>query len=742
MIHRELEQVLSDAYKEAQSRGHVYLTAEHLLYAILSSESGMEILIHSGCDIEKLEVDIVSYLDVQEILNDDTSEQAGPVQTITFQRILQRAIMHIQSAEKQEVNISDVLAALFYEEELEARYFLEKNGVQRLNLLNYITHGFSNDEYDEFSGSDEAETAEPTKEKSYAKYTLDMTEIASSGKYDELIGRQDELKRTIEILCRRQKNNPIHVGDPGVGKTAITQGLAIQIAEDKVPEKLKGYKILSLDLGLLLAGTKYRGDFEQRLKAVLKEVQKEKKIILFIDEIHTIVGAGSVSGGSMDASNILKPLLTTGEIRCIGATTSEEYTRHFEKDRALSRRFQKVNVSEPSVEEAKKILLGLKPRYEAFHGLRYTRSSIDACVELSARYLTERFLPDKAIDLMDETGSSLSIYRPEKKTVTEADVKNLVERVARIPIDQRGKNDTVILKNLESILSNSIFGQKKAIASLVSSIKRQRAGLGNMEKPVGSFLFVGPTGVGKTSLSQQLATVLSLPFLRFDMSEYAEKHTISRLLGSPPGYVGFETGALLVDSIRKNPHSVLLLDEIEKAHPDIFNTLLQVMDHAKITDTTGKVADFRNVILIMTTNAGSRDMSTQKIGFSDKDNQFNDPFREIKSVFSPEFRNRLDEVIVFSHLDSGLMKKIALKNLNNLERELNKKKIVLEYTDAVVTYLSEKGYDSANGARPMERLIQKEINANIVDEVLFGKLLNGGNVNLDIKSGKIQVLCV
>ncbi|MES0488943.1 MAG: ATP-dependent Clp protease ATP-binding subunit ClpA [Leptospirales bacterium] len=741
MIHRDLEKVLSEAYNEAQNRNHLFLTAEHLLYAITLSDAGAVILEHAGGDLEALKKDTLEYLETLEEYNGSFGSADGPAQTVTFQRILQRAIIHLQSAEKQEVKIGDILVSIFAEEELEAKYFLEKSGVERLGLLDYISHGFSSEQMDEGSEEYEDDRSDDNSSRSNAleKYTSDFTEMASQGRFDELIGRDPELKRTIEVLCRRKKNNPVHVGDPGVGKTAITQGLAAKISRGDVPDKLKGKRVLSLDMGLLLAGTKYRGDFEKRLKAVLESVIKEQNVILFIDEIHTIVGAGSVSGGSMDASNILKPFLTTGEVQCIGATTIEEFRQYLEKDRALARRFQKVDIPEPSVEDTVEILKGLKHRYEQYHEVHYSGPAIRGCAELSQRYLPDRRLPDKAIDLMDEAGASQAIYRPMKRTVSEGDIRKLVSRIARVPAGKGEKNERAALASLETRLGEVIFGQEKAIHALTVSIKRHMAGLSNAEKPVGSFLFAGPTGVGKTALSKALSEQMNIPLVRFDMSEYSEKHSVARFLGSPPGYVGYDQGALLTDSVRKHPHCVLLLDEIEKAHPDIFNTLLQAMDSARVTDTTGRSADFSNLIIIMTSNAGSRALSSLKIGFSEDLKMGGDPTREIKTFFSPEFLNRLDRIVIFSHLDSRLMKKIVTKNINIFKSEMEKKKIRVEMTDSVVEYLAKKGYDPASGARPVERLIQEEIKTPVVDEILFGKLQNGGSMKVTVEAGKLVI---
>jgi ATP-dependent Clp protease ATP-binding subunit ClpA len=743
MLHKNLEKVLNDTYHEAQMRDHAFITAEHLLFAILESEEGKVIVENSGGDVDAVLEDLNSYLNtLEKRLNDDEA----PLQTIAFQRILQRAIMHVQNSEKSEVEIGDVIVALFDEEENEASYYLKKYGVERLAILEFIS-GLLEDDFHHTGGDKEHighNNLNNQKDPSsfLEKYAYEMTEMARQKKYDAVIGRENEISRTIEILCRRQKNNPVFVGDAGVGKTAIVQGLAMRIADDTVPDRLKGCHIYSLDMGLLIAGTKYRGDFEKRIKSLLAEVKNKKNAILFIDEIHTMVGAGAVGGGSLDASNILKPLLTTGELRCIGATTFEEYRRFIEKDRALSRRLQKIDVLEPNEEDAIKILMGLKQRYEDFHGVVYSKDAIKACVELSTMYLRDRYLPDKAIDLMDETGSSVSVYSPpgaspKKKTIVRNNIIQTLAKMTGITVSKLGTSDIDLLAHLAEKLKTRVFGQDKAIESLVTVIKKHYAGLNRPDKVVGSFLFVGPTGVGKTELCRVLAEELNQELIRFDMSEYAEKHTISRLLGSPPGYVGFDQGALLTDAVRRKPNAVILLDEIEKAHEDIYNVLLQVFDRAVVTDNTGKNADFRNNIVIMTSNAGSRDMSTLKIGFTGNAQEFGDAMREIKRIFSPEFLNRIDEVIVFGHLDRTLAVKIVEKSLKQLNRHLKKKNIVFEVSDNAKNYLIDKGFDSANGARPLESLIEKEVKSRVVEEILFGKLAKGGKVLIDLKNNEI-----
>lgn len=731
MIDKSLDTALTEAYKEAQLRSHLYLTLEHLLYTICLSPEGGEILESSGADLESLKLDISSYLETIEV--GDSVEE--PEQTLAFQRALQRAILHVGNAHKSEVKIGDMIVAILDESENEAAYFLQKHGVERLDVLEYISHSLHLEK--EPAGVEE----EPKKKREtfLSRYTVDFTELARAGKFDDLIGRQEELGRTIEILCRRQKNNPIHVGEAGVGKTAITKGLASRIAEGKVPERLKDFHIFSLDLGLLLAGTRYRGDFEERLKGVVQELVAMGNAILFVDEIHTIVGAGSVSGGSMDASNILKPLLTTGELRCIGATTYDEYRKYVEKDRALSRRFQKIDISEPAIDETIKILQGLKKRYEDFHSVSYTKGALETCAELAHKYMKTTHLPDGAIDLMDEAGATASLYQKGKKRVNSRDIRKLALRIARVPVDT-GAAEGDELKRLSTLserIRAELFGQDKAVDAVVASIKKHHAGLSRPSRPVGSFLFIGPTGVGKTELARSLAKALVVPLIRFDMSEYAEKHTVSRLLGSPPGYVGYDQAALLTEAVRKNPHGVLLLDEIEKAHPDIFNVLLQVMDYASLTDNTGNKADFSHIIVIMTSNAGSRAMSSQAIGFSGEAAEAGDPMPEVKNIFSPEFLGRLDEIIVFDSLNREIMKLIVEKAISQLREIFTGKKIEIELTPEALEHILEKGFSSGKGARLMERFIDKEIKERAVDEILFGKIAGGGKITVGVEKGEI-----
>jgi len=736
MLAKNLEHVLNEAFREAQMRDHMYLTVEHLLFAILENEEGKTIIELVGGDPEEILKDVDEYLNLVE---KNYNSDEGPVQTVTFQKLLQKAIVHVHNAEKREVEIGDILVAILDEEELEATYFLKKGGLEKVQLLEFISHG--DHEHGPQSGTEQGGDAQREDKSDHVqRYALDMTELARAGKYDQLIGRDTELQRTIEILCRRTKNNPVFVGDPGVGKTAIVQGLAQQIVNNQVPERLNNYKVFSLDLGALVAGTKYRGDFEKRLKGFLSDVKKYPHAVIFIDEIHTLVGAGSVGGGSLDASNLLKPMLASGELQCIGATTHEEFRQYIEKDKALSRRFQKIDVPEPSTEDTYRILEGLRDRYEAFHGVRYTKTALKASVDLAVRYLKDRFLPDKAIDLLDEAGASASIYKKAEKVVTKSDIEKLVARVARIPKIQNSHDDTEKLKGLAESLKAEIFGQDDAIEKLVSIVKKQRAGLAPPDRPAGVFLFIGPTGVGKTALSKSLAESLGVELVRFDMSEFAEKHSVSRLLGSPPGYVGFDQGAALTDTIRKKPHSVLLLDEIEKAHPDIFNLMLQVFDGGVITDNTGKSADFTHVYVVMTSNVGSRDMETLKIGFGGEQREYGDPKKELKSLFPPEFLNRIDHTIIFNHLDAVVIRKVIMKELSLLKDTLRRKKVELSFKDEIIDHIAALTLQKQSGARDLKRELDQKIIAPVVDQILFGDLQKGGKVELTEKDGEIGFL--
>ena len=742
MISKELSATLGFAVKEAKKRRHEYVSIEHILFAILNDPNGVEIVENCGGDVENL-LDALENFFQEKIERIPEGNDYVLQQTIGFQRVIQRAVNHARSAEKQEVAVADVLASIFLEKDSHAEYFLSSEGITRLDVLNYISHNISKDSFGDSPGGlvrpgkeekDRRRQANPLEQ-----FTLNLIELAADNKLDPLIGRKTELERTMQVLCRRRKNNPVFVGDPGVGKTAMAEGLAQKIQKGEVPDLLKDMEIFSLDLGGLLAGTKFRGDFEQRLKGVIAELQKKSKAILFIDEIHTIVGAGATSSGSMDASNILKPVLASGEIRCIGSSTFEEFKNHFEKDRALSRRFEKIEIMEPPVSETVQILKGLRSRYEEHHGIAYTDAALKTAAELSTKYLRDRFLPDKAIDVIDEAGAFIRLSgSTRRKKINPADIEKIIAKMARVPTQSVSTSDRTKLENLEDGLKKVVFGQEDAIRALVTSIKRSRAGLGSPERPVGCFLFTGPTGVGKTEVSLQVARILGVEFMRFDMSEYMEKHAVARLIGAPPGYIGFDQGGLLTDGIRKHPHSVLLLDEIEKAHPDLFNILLQVMDHATLTDNNGRKADFRNVILMMTSNAGSREMSAANIGFGQthKDAQSKGK-KAIEKLFSPEFRNRLDETITFNALDLEIMEMIVDKFVAELNQQLAIKKVALTISPAVRTWLAEKGHDPTYGARPLGRVIQMEIKDKLSDAILFGDLQNGGLVSLDLADDQL-----
>ena len=744
-ISRELEISLALAMNEARRRRHEFLCIEHLFYALLHDTDVAEILRHCGGDVAALKRSLERYLD-EHLERLPEGVDMAPQQTIGFQRVIQRAAAHVQSAGKEEILGRNVLVAIFREPDCHAAYLMEQQGITRLDVLSYISHGVSkipdeprvSDGDASDSETDEDQEAAPQKDP-LALYTTDLVARAAEGKIDPLIGREQELARTARVLCRRRKNNPIFVGEAGVGKTALAEGLALQIHQGKVPAALMDARIYALDMGALLAGTRFRGDFEQRLKGVLAALRQRPGAILFIDEIHTVVGAGAASGGSLDASNILKPVLASGEMRCIGATTYHDYKSHFERDRALARRFQKIEIPEPSVDEAHEILKGLKRHYEEHHGVTYTRGALRAAAELSARYINDRHLPDKAIDVIDEAGATLQMQAPSlrKKTVRTKDVEHIVATMAKIPPRSVSVSDRERLETLERDLKLSVFGQDEAIRTLASAIKLARAGLGHPEKPVGSFLFAGPTGVGKTEVAKQLASALGIEFLRFDMSEYMEAHTVSRLIGAPPGYVGFDQGGLLTDAIRKTPHAVLLLDEIEKAHPNLFNILLQVMDHATLTDNNGRKADFRNVILIMTTNAGAQEMAAAAIGFGGRTNAEKGG-KAIERLFSPEFRNRLDAIVQFASLPPAIIERVVDKFIMELDAQLNEKKVFIQITPAARRHLAEKGYDPTFGARPMARLIQTEIKRVLADDILFGKLRDGGRVEIDAPDGELR----
>jgi ATP-dependent Clp protease ATP-binding subunit ClpA len=742
MISKELSATLGFAVKEAKRRRHEYVSIEHILFAILNDPNGIEIIENCGGDVDNLLDALESFFD-EKIERIPEGNDYVLQQTIGFQRVIQRAVNHARSAEKQEVAVADVLASIFLEKDSHAEYFLSSQGVTRLDILNYISHNISKDPFEDSSGGlvrpGKEERDRRQKSNPLELFTLNLIELAAEGKLDPLIGRETELERTMQVLCRRRKNNPVFVGDPGVGKTAMAEGLAQKIQKGEVPDLLQDMEIFSLDLGGMLAGTKFRGDFEQRLKGVIAELQKKPRAILFIDEIHTIVGAGATSSGSMDASNILKPVLASGEIRCIGSSTFEEFKNHFEKDRALSRRFEKIEIMEPPVSETIQILKGLRSRYEEHHGIVYTDAALKAATELSTKYLRDRYLPDKAIDVIDEAGAFIRLTGPSKrKKINPADIEKIIAKMARVPTQSVSTSDRTKLENLEEGLRQVVFGQDDAISALVTSIKRSRAGLGSPERPVGCFLFTGPTGVGKTEVSLQVARILGVEFIRFDMSEYMEKHAVARLIGAPPGYIGFDQGGLMTEGIRKHPHSVLLMDEIEKAHPDLFNILLQVMDHATLTDNNGRKADFRNVILMMTSNAGSREMSAANIGFGQTHKGAQAKGKKaIEKLFSPEFRNRLDEIITFNALDLDIMEMIVDKFIAELNQQLGIKKVALTISPAVRTWLAKKGHDPAYGARPLGRVIQAEIKDKLADEILFGALQHGGHVSLDLAGDQL-----
>ncbi len=740
MISKELSETLGFAVREAKKRRHEYVCVEHLLFAILYDSEGIEVIENCGGNVENLKNALESFFG-QRMESIPEGDEYVLQQTVGFQRVIQRAINHVRSAEKQEVDVSDILASIFQEKDSHAEYFLTEEGMTRLDVLSYISHNVSKSPFRDRSDAfvktgkrEEKKKADPLE-----AFTIDLVKSAAEGKLDPLIGRELEMERTIQVLCRRRKNNPIFVGDPGVGKTAMAEGLAIKINSGSIPDLLKDIHIYSLDMGGLLAGTKFRGDFEQRLKGVLSALKEKKNAILFIDEIHTTVGAGATSRGSMDASNILKPSLATGELRCIGSTTYEDYKNFFEKDRALSRRFERIEILEPPVKETVQILKGLRSRYEEHHNIIYTEQELKSAAELSAKYINDRNLPDKAIDVIDEAGAFVRLSNsPQRKKINPKDIEKIVAKMARIPTISVSTPDKLKLETLDKELKQVVFGQDAAIKSLVTSIKRSRAGLETPGRPIGSFLFAGPTGVGKTEVTLQVARILGVHFSRYDMSEYMEKHSIARLIGAPPGYIGFDQGGLLTDEIRKNPYSVLLFDEIEKAHPDMFNILLQVLDHATLTDNNGKKADFRNVIIMMTSNAGTREMSTQSIGFGDKQDDTQDKGKTaIEKFFSPEFRNRLDDIIHFNALTEDVMKKVVDKFMKELKEQLAVKKVSIRLSDGARTWLAKNGHDPRFGARPLGRLIQTKIKDSLSDEILFGRLVKGGEVLVDLENDKL-----
>ncbi len=745
MISKDLEKTLSFAVQLAHDARHEFVTTEHLLLALLDNNSALMVLQACLADIEQLRADLSLHLaDNIESLGQDIDLKTQP--SIAFQRVLQRAIVHVQGSGKTEVEGENVLIALFSERDSFSVYYLDKQGVTRYDAVSYISHGITKDSEDmdalpfpeDIERTDQAE--KPQKEGALEAYTVNLNARAIEGFIDPLIGRDKEVERTIQILSRRRKNNPLYVGEAGVGKTAIAEGLAKRIVEDDVPQVLSDAIIYSLDMGALLAGTKYRGDFEKRLKAVLKELESQNHAVLFIDEIHTIIGAGAASGGAMDASNLLKPALSSGQLKCVGSTTYQEYRGIFEKDRALARRFQKIDVEQPTVDETVQILRGLKSRFEEHHEVTYTSEALSRAAELADRYINERFLPDKAIDVIDEAGARTRLFEREEgvlPVIGVDEIDEVVSFIARIPPKNVSASDVDALKNLERDLKMVVFGQDDAITNLASAIKMSRSGLGKPDKPIGSFLFSGPTGVGKTEVTRQLAMTLGVELVRFDMSEYMERHTVSRLIGAPPGYVGFDQGGLLTDSINKHPHAVLLLDEIEKAHPDVFNLLLQMMDHGTLTDNNGRKADFRNVIIVMTTNAGAVQVARNSVGFTKQDNSSDDS-EAINKLFTPEFRNRLDSIVRFKPLSKDVISKIVDKELLEVERQLLDKEVHLEIDAAARTWLADNGYDEAMGARPLARLIQEEIKRGLADELLFGKLQNGGVVKISAADGTLS----
>ncbi|EJL6583659.1 ATP-dependent Clp protease ATP-binding subunit ClpA [Vibrio metoecus] len=743
MLNKELESSLNGAFARARDKRHEFMTVEHLLLALLENDAAREALLACQADIDVLRRELDTFIDQTTPLipkNDETRETQP---TLSFQRVLQRAVFHVQSSGRSEVTGANVLVAIFSEQESHAAYLLKKNDISRLDIVNFISHGITkasnhseDSSSDSFGSSDSSE--EVSADERLESFATNLNQLAKQGQIDPLIGRDKELERTIQVLCRRRKNNPLLVGEAGVGKTAIAEGLAWRIVEGNVPEVIQHSVIYSLDIGSLLAGTKYRGDFEKRFKSILKQLEKEKDAILFIDEIHTIIGAGAASGGQVDAANLIKPLLSSGKLRCIGSTTYQEYSNIFEKERALSRRFQKIDIVEPSLDDTTKILMGLKTKYEAHHDVRYTNKALRAAVELSAKYINERHLPDKAIDVIDEAGARARLMPASrrKKTVGVAEIESMVAKMARIPEKSVSSSDKDILKNLDQKMKMLVFGQDAAIDVLTESIKLTRAGLGAEHKPVGSFLFAGPTGVGKTEVTLQLSKLLGIELLRFDMSEYGERHSVSRLIGAPPGYVGYDQGGLLTDAVIKHPHSVVLLDEIEKAHPDIFNLLLQVMDNGTLTDNNGRKADFRNVILVMTTNAGVAETVKKSIGLIQQDNS-HDAMSEIKKVFTPEFRNRLDHIIWFNSLDERVIHQVVDKFIVELQAQLDARGVSLEVSEDARHWLAVKGYDREMGARPMGRVIQDQLKKPLANELLFGSLVDGGTVKVTLSDDRL-----
>tara|TARA_R110002126_G_scaffold15185_11_gene62520 strand:+ start:898 stop:3165 length:2268 start_codon:yes stop_codon:yes gene_type:complete len=741
MLNKDLELTLNLAFRFARERRHEYMTVEHLLLALLDNPAAGDALKSCGANIDKLRLELASFIDSTTPVLPDGEAERDTQPTLGFQRVLQRAVFHVQSSGKSEVTGANVLVAIFSEQESQAVYLLKKIDISRLDVVNFISHGVTKTEkLEQHDDRVQEELTDTVVEESkyLENFTSNLNIQAKNGHIDPLIGRDKEVERAVQVLCRRKKNNPLLVGEAGVGKTAIAEGLAYRIVQQQVPEVIANATIYALDMGALLAGTKYRGDFEKRLKSLLKELEKEKDSILFIDEIHTVIGAGAASGGVMDASNLIKPLLSSGRLRCMGSTTYQEFKSIFEKDTALVRRFQKIDVTEPSVEDTTRILLGLKDRYEQHHNVRYTQKAIRAAAELSAKYINERHLPDKAIDVIDEAGASQRLLpaSKRKKVINVAEIEHVIAKMARIPEKSVSASDKDVLANLDRNLKLVVFGQDEPIDVLTAAIRLSRSGLGNEEKPIGSFLFAGPTGVGKTEVTKQLAKVMGVELLRFDMSEYMERHAVSRLIGAPPGYVGFEQGGLLTDAVSKHPYSVVLLDEIEKAHSDVYNILLQVMDHGTLTDNNGRKVDFRNVVLVMTTNAGVQETIRKSIGFKQQDHS-HDALSEINRTFSPEFRNRLDGIIWFKHLDAEIILQIVDKFVCDLQVQLDKKQVSMELTSDARKWLADKGYDQAMGARPMARVIQEQLKKPLANEILFGQLVQGGDVKVSLKNDKL-----
>ncbi len=742
MLNKDLELTLNLAFRFARERRHEYMTVEHLLLALLDNPAAGDALKSCGANIERLRLELANFIDSTTPLIPDGDLERDTQPTLGFQRVLQRAVFHVQSSGKSEVTGANVLVAIFSEQESQAVYLLKKTDISRLDIVNFISHGvIKSEKLEQSDEQQQDENGEVAVEdnKYLENFTSNLNVLAKNGQIDPLVGRDMELERTIQVLCRRKKNNPLLVGEAGVGKTAIAEGLAFRIVQNQVPEVIANATIYSLDMGALLAGTKYRGDFEKRLKSLLKEIEREKDAILFIDEIHTVIGAGAASGGVMDASNLIKPLLSSGRLRCIGSTTYQEFKSIFEKDTALVRRFQKIDITEPSVDDTTQILQGLKERYEQHHGVRYTQKALRAAAELSAKYINERHLPDKAIDVIDEAGASQRMLpaSKRKKVINVPEIEHIIAKMARIPEKSVSASDKDVLANLDRNLKLVVFGQDAPIEVLTSAIRLSRSGLGNEEKPIGSFLFAGPTGVGKTEVTKQLARIMGVELLRFDMSEYMERHAVSRLIGAPPGYVGFEQGGLLTDAVSKHPYSVVLLDEIEKAHSDIYNILLQVMDHGTLTDNNGRKIDFRNVVLVMTTNAGVQETVRKTIGFKQQDHS-HDALAEINRTFSPEFRNRLDGIIWFQHLSRDIILQIVDKFVCDLQVQLDKKQVQLELSPTARQWLADKGYDQAMGARPMGRVVQEQLKKPLANEILFGRLSHGGEVRIDLHGDELS----